>query len=144
MPPPCRRASLRWQGASDSFRASGCAFGAGAGAWIGQRADVVVLFGVAKAHRVRRLLHAWQQRREQLLLGENQVAAVVASQLVLVAHGQRARRAGFDAKPAEDAASIVDLVDAGVPLTWGVTVVLGVVPAFDVDRVGRASPGAQF
>ena len=85
--------------------------GAGRGARVGQRADVVVLLGVAQPHRVRRLLHARQQRRQQLLLGEDQVLPVVAGQLVLVAHGQRPGRAGLDAQSAEDAPGVVDLVD---------------------------------
>ncbi len=111
---------------------------------VGERADVVVLLGLTQAHRVRRLLHARQQRREQLLLGEDQVPAVVPGEFVLVAHGQRPGRAGLDAQPAEDAAAVVDLVDAGVPLAGGEALLLGVVAALDVDRVGRAGPGAQL
>ena len=79
--------------------------------------DVVVLLVVAQPHRVRRLLHARQQRGEQLLLGVDQVLPVVVGQLVLVGHGQRAGRAGLDAQAAADAAQVVDLVDRAVPLT---------------------------
>src|SRR5690349_16268305 len=51
---------------------------------LGQRwaLDVVVLLVVAEAHRVRRLLHARQQRGEQLLLRVDQVEAVVVGHLV--------------------------------------------------------------
>src|SRR5439155_575886 len=110
----------------------------------GQRTDVVVLLVVAQAHVVRRLLHARQQWREQLLLGEDQVLAAVPGQLVLVAHGQRAGRAGLDAQPAEDAAGVVDLVHGGVPLTGRVPRLGRVVATLDVDRVRRAGPGAQL
>src|SRR5262249_5208341 len=50
----------------------------------------------------------------------------------------------FDTQPAEDAAQVVDLVDAAVPLARGVALLLGVVTALHVDRVRRASPGAQL
>ena len=59
-------------------------------------------------------------------------------------HRQRTRRTGFDAQPAEDAAQIVDLVDAAVALARGEALVLGVGRALDVDRVGGAGPGAQL
>ncbi len=108
------------------------------------RRAVVVLLVVAQAHRVRRRLHARQQRREQLLLGEDQVCPVVVGELVLVGHRQRAGRAGLDAQAAQDAAQVVDLVDAAVPLPGGEPLVVGVVRALDVDGVGRAGPGAQL
>src|SRR5690606_36254555 len=47
-------------------------------------------------------------------------------------------------QPAENAPQVVDLVDAAVPLTGRVALLLGVRRAFDVDRVGRAGPGAQL
>src|SRR4051812_43408287 len=65
---------------------------------------VVGLFVVAQAHRVGRQLHAGRKRREQLLLGEDQVDPGVVRELVLIAHGERTRRAGLDAQAAEDAA----------------------------------------
>ena len=80
-------------------------------------AAVVVALVVAEAHRVRRLLHAGQQRRQQVGLLVDEVGPVVVGQLVLVGHRQRARRAGLDAQPAQDAAQVVDLVDAAVALT---------------------------
>ena len=82
-------------------------------------AAVVVALVVAEQHRVRRLLHAGQQRGEQVGLLVDQVGAVVVGQLVLVGHRQRAGRAGLDAQPAQDAAQVVDLVDAAVALTRG-------------------------
>ena len=80
----------------------------------------------------------------QLLLGVDQVLPVVVGQLVVVAHRQRPGRAGLDAQAAEDAAQVVDLVDRAVPLTGREARLLGVVAALDVDRVGRAGPGAQL
>src|SRR6185436_14972858 len=74
----------------------------------------------------------------------DQVLPVVPGQLVLVAHGQRAGRAGLDVQAAEDAPGVVDLVDAGVPLTRREALLVGVVATLDVDRVRRAGPGAQL
>jgi hypothetical protein len=65
---------------------------------------------------VRRLLHAGEQRSQQVGLLVDQVAAVVVGELVLVGHRQRPGRASLDAEPAEDAAQVVDLVDAPVAL----------------------------
>src|SRR5262249_4294040 len=49
-----------------------------------------------------------------------------------------------DAQPAQDAAQVVDLVDAAVALTGAEPLVLGVGGALDIDRVRRAGPGAQL
>src|SRR5581483_1928149 len=62
---------------------------------------------------------ALDRLREQHLLGEDQVLAVVVRQLVLVAHRDRVERAGDLAVAAEDAAGEVDLVDLGVALARG-------------------------
>mgnify|MGYP001792344860 CR=1 FL=1 len=59
-----------------------------------------------------RLLHAGEQRRPQLRLGEEQRLAAVVGQLVLVRPGQRSRRASLDAQPAYAADSDVDRVQA--------------------------------
>ena len=91
-----------------------------------------------------RLLHARQQRGEQLALGVDEVGAVVVGELVLVGHRQRPGRAGLDAQAAEDAAQVVDLVDAAEPLPRAEPLVLGVRRPLDVDRVRRAGPGAQL
>ena len=114
----------------------------------GVGAAVVVALVVAEPHRVRRLLHAGQQRGEEVGLLVDQVGTVGVGQLVLVRHRQRARRAGLDAQPAEDAAQVVDLVDAAVALAGAEPLVavgaVAVGAALDVDRVGRAGPGAQL
>src|SRR5256714_5155958 len=136
-PVPTLAASARTELTTGTLRSHG-------GTRVGQGADVVVLLVLAQPHVVRRLLHAGQQRREQHLLGEDEVAPAVPGQLVLVAHGQRAGRAGLDAQPAEDAAGVVDLVRGGVALAGRVPGGLGVVAALDVDRVRRAGPRAQL
>src|SRR4051794_24973600 len=86
------------------------------GQWGYTGAGVVVLLGLAEAHRVRWLFHAGQQRREQLFFGVDQGFAAVVGELVLIAHGERTCRARLDAQSTEDAAQVVDLVDAPVTL----------------------------
>ena len=114
-------------------------------------AEVVVALLEAVGHREGRWQHAALERSEQLVLGEDQLAAVVVGELVEVGHRERPGRAGLDAQPAEDAAQVVDLVDATVALAGRVAaraaLVDGgvvVVGALDEDRVGRAGPGAQL
>src|SRR4051794_7471865 len=109
-----------------------------------QRAAVVVALVVAQPHRVRRLLHAREQRSEEVGLLVDQVGAVVVGQLVLVRHRERSCGARLDAQPAQDAAQVVDLVHAAVALARREPLVLGVGRTFDVDRVGRARPGAEL
>src|SRR3954466_8815479 len=104
-------------------------------------ADVVGLIVVSEPHRVRRLLHSRHQRREQLVLGEDEVLAAVVGQSVHVAHRQGAGRAGLDAEPTEDAAQVVDLVDAAVALARGEALLLGVVGTLDTYRIRGAGPG---
>src|SRR5690606_1891382 len=118
--------------------------GADTGTRVGQRAHVVVLLVVAQPHRVGRRLHARQQRGQQLLLGVDELPPVVAGQLVVVAHGQRAGRAGLQAEPAADATGVVVLVDLRVPLAGRVPLPLGVAGTLHVDGVGGAGPGAQL
>src|SRR3954470_20737416 len=109
-----------------------------------ERPRVVVALVVAELHRVRRLLHAGQQRREQVGLLVDEVRAVVVRQLVLVGHRERPGRARLDAQAAQDAAQVVDLVDGGVALARREPAGVGVVSALDVDGVGRAGPRAQL
>src|SRR4029079_6356233 len=45
---------------------------------------------------------------------------------------------------AQDAAQVVDLVDAAVALAGAEALLVGVGRALDVDRVRRAGPGAQL
>src|SRR3954454_12704649 len=59
---------------------------------------------------------ALERLREQHLLGEDQVAAVVVGHLVLVAHRDRVERARDLAVAAEDAAREVDLIHSRVAL----------------------------
>ena len=54
------------------------------------------------------------------------------------------RRAGLDAHAAEDAAQVVDLVDATVTLAGRILGAENVGGRLDVDGVGRAGPGAQL
>src|SRR3982074_3123823 len=110
----------------------------------GRAQHVVVALGLTQAHRVRRGLHARLQRRDELFLGPDQAFPVVVGELVVVGHRERAGRACLDAEPAQDAAQVVDLVDPPVPLAGRLPLPLGVVPALDVDRVGRAGPGAEL
>ena len=112
-----------------------------------ERAAVVGALVVTEPHRVRWLLHARQQRREQVVLVVDQVGAVVVGQLVLVGHRQRPGRTGLDAQAAQDAAQVVDLVDAAVALAGAEPLavrLVGVGRPLDVDRVGRAGPRAQL
>src|SRR6188472_1700378 len=81
--------------------------------------------------------------REQHLLGEDEVLAVVVGQLVFVAHRDRVERAGHLAVAAEDAAGEVDLVDLGVALACGDAVVGVVLGGDDADAVRRAGGGAE-
>src|SRR5438045_3447141 len=82
-----------------------------------RRATVVVL-RVTEAHGVRRQLHPRREGCEQLLFREDEVGPVVVGQFVLVAHRQRTGRARLDAQATQDAAQVVDLVDATVTLAW--------------------------
>src|SRR5581483_12192892 len=75
---------------------------------------------------------------------EDERGAAGCGELVLVGHGERAGGARLDAEPAEDAAGVVDLVDAAVALARGVALLVGVVGALDVDGVRRAGPRAQL
>src|SRR3569833_3374484 len=106
--------------------------------------EVVVLFRLAEAHLVRWELHALGQRREQHLLGVDEVLAAVVGQLVLVGHCECSGRVRLDAQAAQDAAQVVDLVGPAVALTRGEPRLLGVVGALHVDRVRGAGPRAQL
>src|SRR3712207_9265485 len=61
---------------------------------------------------------------------------VPRGELVLVGHRQCAGGAGLDAEPAEDAAQVVDLVDAAVPLPRAEALVVGVGRS-EERRVGK-------
>src|SRR2546421_1630280 len=80
---------------------------------------------------------------QQHLLGEDQVAAVVVRQLVVVTHRDRVERTGDLAVAAEDAAAHVDLVHRGVALAGRDAVLGRVLRGHHPDAVGRAGGGAQ-
>src|SRR5271166_1928246 len=104
----------------------------------GYVALVVVLVGSARRSRMRRRGHLGQQRGQQPVLLVDQVGAVVIGHLVVVGHGQRPGRARLDAQTATDATQIVDLVDPAVALPRRKPLLVGIVRALNVDRVGRA------
>ena len=110
----------------------------------GHLAAVVVAVVGALDHGVRRGDHPGHERAEQVGLLVDQRRPAGVGQLVLVGHGQRARGAGLDAQPAQDAAQVVDLVDAPVALTGGEALLLGVRRTLDEDRVRGAGPRAQL
>src|SRR4051794_10103089 len=86
---------------------------------------------------------AVERLREQHLLREDQVRAVVVGHLVVMPHRDRVERARDLAVAAEDAAREVDLVDRGVALAGADAVVGRVLGRDDADAVGRAGGGAQ-
>ena len=91
-----------------------------------------------------RLLHTRQQRSQQIRLLIDQLLPGVVGELELIRHRQGSRRTRLDAQAAQDAPQVVDLIDAAVPLAWRVALLLGVLRTLDIDRVGRAGPGAQL
>src|SRR5690606_22887864 len=87
------------------------------------------------------------QRGEEVRLLVDQGLAGRVGQLVLVGHRERPGGAGLDAQAAEDAAQVVDLVDAAVALAGAeplAALAVGVAGALDVDGVSRARPGAEL
>src|SRR5919201_846411 len=81
--------------------------------------------------------------REQHLLGEDEVLAVVVGYLVLVAHGDRVEGAGDLAVAAEDSAGEVDLVHLRVSLSGRDPVGGVVLGGHNADAVGGAGGRAQ-
>src|SRR6201999_2842352 len=110
----------------------------------GDVAAVVVGVGGAFSPGVRHRGHALEHRSQQVLLLVDQVGPVVVGHLIVVGHRQRASRAGLDAQPASDTAQVIDLIDAAVAFARRKAGFVGVVGAFDVDRVGWTRPRAQF
>ena len=80
---------------------------------------------------------------EELLLAADQGADVVGGQFETVAVGDGVGGAGFDAIAAEDAARVIDIVDAGVALAGGDSLGFGIFGGFDVDAAGGAGGGAE-
>jgi hypothetical protein len=81
--------------------------------------------------------------REQHLLGEDEVGAVVVRELEVRAHRDRVERAGDLAVAAEDAAAHIDLVDRRVALAAGHPVLRGVLGGHDADAVRGARSRAE-
>ncbi len=77
-----------------------------------------------------------------MLLPVNQRGGVEAGDFKIVPVRNRIGRAGFHAKPAKDAAAVVDVVDAGVALATAHPRLLGVLRRLNIDAVGRAGGGA--
>src|SRR5215207_439570 len=86
---------------------------------------------------------ALERLRQQHLLGEDEVGAVVVGHLVVVPHRDRVERAGGLAVAAEDAAGEVDLVDRRVALAGAHAVAGRVLVGDDADAVGRACGCAE-
>src|SRR3954454_24917182 len=86
---------------------------------------------------------ALDRLRQQHLLGEDQVLAVVVGHLVLVAHRDRVEGAGHLAVAAEDAPGEVDLVDLGVAFAGGHAVIGIVLRRDDPDAVRGAGGRAE-
>src|ERR1051326_5393514 len=78
---------------------------------------------------------------EQVLFVPDEVVLAVDGELVVLAHEDRADRAGFLAVAAEDAARLGNLVDRRVARTGLHGAV--VLRRFEVDRVGRARDRAE-
>src|SRR5687768_1363614 len=76
---------------------------------------------------------------EKIRLVPDEIVLAVHRELVVLAHEDRGHGTGLLAKPAEDTARLVDLVDLGVPRTGehGAVVLL----RLEVDSVGRARDG---
>src|SRR5215204_6466907 len=92
----------------------------------------VGLLVVTELPLVRGLLHAGQQRRQQVLLLVDQLGPRVVGKFEFIGHGERPSGAGLDAQPAQDAAQVVDLVHAAVALAGRVALIVGVLGALDV------------
>ena len=80
---------------------------------------------------------------EELLFAINEGVDVVGGELDAVAVGDRVGGAGFYAVAAEDAARIIDVIDAGVALASRNTIGLCIIPSFDVDTICGAGRCAK-
>lgn len=80
---------------------------------------------------------------EELFFAIDEGIDVVGGKLDAVAVGDRVGGAGFYAVAAEDAAGIIDVIDARVALTSRNTIGLRIIPSLDVDTVRRTRSGAE-
>ena len=78
---------------------------------------------------------------EKLFFAINQRIDVVSGELKTMPVGNRIRRASLDTVTAENAARIIDVVNAGVSFPGGNPAGIGVFSSFDVDAIRRASRG---
>src|SRR5205085_6587190 len=85
-----------------------------------------------------------ERRLQQLVLGVDRVLARGPRHLVRRGQRERARRTRLHAETAHDAAQVVDLVVLRVPLAGRDAMLLGVLRALDVDRVGRTRERAEL
>ena len=80
---------------------------------------------------------------EKLFFAIEQGIDVIRSELETVAVGNRIRRASLDAVSAENAARIINVVNAGVAFPRGNSAGIGIFGGFNVDAIRRASRGAE-
>ncbi len=80
---------------------------------------------------------------EQLFFAVDQRIYVVRGKLKTVAMGNGIGRTCFHAIAAKNAPAVIDVVDAGVALTRGNSLTVGIFRRFDVDAIRRASRRAQ-
>src|SRR5208282_4659777 len=80
---------------------------------------------------------------EELFLAVDQGINVVRGELKAVSVGNRVRRTRFDTVTAENAARIIDIVNAGVALPRGDSAGIRIFGGFDVDAIRRARRSAE-
>ncbi len=110
----------------------------------GRKTVEVVIFVITETARVWRLLHALLEGSQQLVLRPNVLGTRGVGHLEIVRHRQGTSWACLDAHSAQNAAQIVDLVNATVTLTRRVTLLVSVICPLDVDGIGRARPCTQL
>ena len=87
----------------------------------------------------------WRDRLlfEKLLFAVDQRIDVIGGELKTVPVRNRIRRARFNAITAENAARIIDVVDAGVALARGDAVCVNVLRGFDINAIRRTGCRAE-
>ena len=80
---------------------------------------------------------------EELLFPVNQRIDVVGSELKSVPVSDSVRWTRFDAVSAENAARIIDVVNAGVAFPCGDTLGISVFSSFNINAIRRAGRGAK-
>lgn len=92
--------------------------------------------------RLEWVMRALGDGRQHVFFAINQRGRIVAGVLESVPVRNGIGGASFHAVAAEDAARIIDVVDAGVALAAADPERVGVLTRFDIDAVGWASGGA--